>query len=110
MTVTIRARPRPFTNKLDGRLSMWKKTALATIVALCALGMTAGGATAMEKCLCDNGKIINSGRSGDAGCNSACEILGGGGRKWVPEDEAYEDDSSAVRRGPRHRGPARPRR
>jgi hypothetical protein len=66
-------------------------------------------ASAMTKCLCNNGKVINSTRSGEHGCNSACKILGGGGRVWTPEDAIYEDDSTVVR--PRRRGgPARRRR
>lgn len=48
----------------------------------------------MTKCLCDNGQVISSSRKGDRGCNSACKILGGGGRVWTPEDESYEDDDS----------------
>jgi len=86
------------------------KNTLVPLLATAALLLTAGTASAMTKYLCDNGKIINSTRSGDEGCNSACKILGGGGRKWVPEDEALEDDDGIVRRGPRHRGPAGPRR
>ncbi len=60
---------------------------------LCILGAAtlvlglAGPAGAMTKCLCNNGKVINSTRSGERGCNSACKILGGGGRVWTPEDE-----------------------
>ena len=84
---------------------MSKKLIVPTLVALFFVGLSVGQARAMEKCLCDNGKIINSTRSGDSGCDSACEILGGGGRKWVPEDEALEDDGTVVRRGPRHHKP-----
>jgi hypothetical protein len=84
------------------------KSSILTIVAVaCSFVIFAGSATAMTKCLCDNGRIINSSRSGDAGCNSACSIHGGGGRKWVPEDTVLEDDGTVVRRGPKHRGPAR---
>ena len=78
----------------------------AVVVAL----VFAGSAGAMTKCLCNNGKVINSTRSGEHGCNSACEILGGGGRVWTPEDEIYEDDGAAVVRPKRRGGPARPRR
>jgi hypothetical protein len=83
-----------------------KKLTVAALAAACSLVVFTGTATAMTKCLCDNGKVINSSRSGDDGCNSACKILGGGGRKWVPEDAVLEDDGTVVRRGPRHRGPA----
>jgi hypothetical protein len=86
-----------------------RKTLATTLFIVCALALSASTASAMTKCLCDNGRIINSTRSGDAGCNSACQIHGGGGRKWVPDDEALEDDGTIVRRGPRHRGPARHR-
>jgi len=70
----------------------------------------AGPAGATTKCLCNNGKVINTTRSGERGCNSACEILGGGGRVWVPEDQIYEDDGATVVRPKRRSGPARPRR
>ena len=63
----------------------------------------------MTKCLCDNGRVINTTRKGDRGCNSACKIHGGGGRVWTPEDKVLEDDSTVV--VPRRPGgPARPRR
>jgi hypothetical protein len=78
---------------------------LAGLLLALALAAPAG---AMTKCLCNNGKVINSTRSGERGCNSACRILGGGGRVLVPEDQIYEDGSTVVR--PRRGGPARPRR
>ena len=66
-------------------------------------------AAATTKCLCNNGKVINTTRHGERGCNSACKILGGGGRVWTPDDAALEDGDTVVR--PRRRGgPARPRR
>ena len=80
---------------------------LAGLLLALALAAPAG---AMTKCLCNNGKVINSTRSGDRGCNSACKILGGGGRVWVPEDQIYEGDGGTVVRPRRRGGPARSRR
>ena len=67
-------------------------------------------AAATTKCLCNNGKVINSTRKGEHGCNSACKILGGGGRVWTPEDQVLDDDGGAVVRPRRSHGPAHRRR
>ncbi len=82
---------------------------IVTLGTALALSVSVPAFAGMTKCLCNNGEIIDTSRKGDRGCNSACKILGGGGRVWVPEDEAYEDGSTVV--APRRRGPAaRPRR
>jgi hypothetical protein len=79
------------------------------IAATLGLTVTLPAFAGMTKCLCNNGKVINSSRRGERGCNSACKILGGGGRVWTPDDQLLEGDSTVV--APRRRGgPARPRR
>ena len=85
------------------------------VIVITALAATLGATVTlpafagMTKCLCNNGKVISTTRSGERGCNSACKILGGGGRVWTPDDD---DDDTAVVAPPRKRpgGPARPRR
>jgi hypothetical protein len=78
--------------------------AAATLLAL-TLALPAAATT---KCLCNNGKVINTTRSGERGCNSACKILGGGGRVWTPEDATLEGGDTVVR--PRRGGRGRARR
>ena len=78
--------------------------AAATLLAL-TLALPAAATT---KCLCNNGKVINTTRSGERGCNSACKILGGGGRVWTPEDVTLEGGDTVVR--PRRGGRGRARR
>jgi hypothetical protein len=87
------------------KLNLYAILAATGLVLSLALALPAAATT---KCLCNNGKVLQTTRKGERGCNSACKILGGGGRVWVPEDEALEGDGTVVR--PRRGGPARPRR
>jgi len=85
---------------------------VSIVIVTAALGLTVSlpAFAGMTKCLCNNGKVINTSRKGDSGCDSACKILGGGGRVWNPEDQQLEEDDVVVRPPRRKRGTAGPRR
>jgi hypothetical protein len=87
------------------RTSLYALLTAAGLLLSLALALPAAATT---KCLCNNGKVLQTTRRGERGCNSACRILGGGGRVWTPEDAMLEDGDTVVR--PRRGGPARPRR
>ena len=67
-----------------------------------------GAALATQKCLCNNGEVVQSMDDAEDACEDACSIFGGG-QRWDPRLDDDDDDDNLNRRRAveRERAPAR---